>query len=275
MKVRYLTSDTTIEQESPHVMAIGYFDGVHLGHQELFKEAKKWAKRKGIACSALTFSPHPNEVIFKEKDRKYITPLQHKINKIANCGLDRTYVMRFDLSFASLSPDEFVKRYIVGMNVQHVVVGFDFTFGHKAKGNTEVLKEQAKKYGFSLSVVPKKTYGELKISSTITRELVRDGKVDQLLPFLGEHYKIESLISEKNDWNRYTLVVEQPFILPKPGLYEVDVYTPYKTYKAELLVQANNEHELTLEEQAEDAALHSSVTIRFLQRSKVKHALFA
>lgn len=275
MKVHYLTSDANIQQDDPHVMAIGFFDGVHLGHQELFAEAKKWAKRIGVTCSALTFSPHPNEVIFKEKDRKYITPLRHKLNKIATCGIDTTFVMRFDTSFASLSPDEFVQRYIVQMNVKHVVVGFDFTFGHKAKGNISVLQEQAEKYQFGLTVVPKKTYNQLKISSTITRELVREGKVDEILPFLGELYKIETLVTEKNSLNRYMIVVEEPFILPKIGTYEVDVFTQNETYKAELSVQSSNEHELIFEREANNVAIHSKLSIRFLQRTKVKHALFA
>lgn len=275
MRVHYLTSDAHIQQEEPHVMALGFFDGVHLGHQELFKEAKRWAKRKGVTCSALTFSPHPNEVIFKEKDRKYITPLRHKLNKIATCGIDTTYVMKFDTSFASLSPDEFVQRYIVQMNVKHVVVGFDFTFGHKAKGDIVVLKEQAEKYQFGLSVVPKKTYDQLKISSTITRELVRTGKVDKILPFLGEYYKIESLVTEQSSLNRYTIVVEEPFILPETGIYEVDVFAHNETYKAELSVQSSNEHELIFERGAENVAINSTITIRFLQRTKVKHALFA
>lgn len=275
MRIHYLTSDAQIQQDDPHVMAIGFFDGVHLGHQELFKEARKWAERKGVTCSALTFSPHPNEVIFKEKDRKYITPLRHKLDKIATCGIDTTYVMKFDTSFASLSPDEFVQRYIIQMNVKHVVVGFDFTFGHKAKGDITVLKEQAEKYQFGLSVIPKKTYDQLKISSTITRELVRTGKVDEILPFLGEYYKIESLVAEQNSLNRYSIVVEEPFILPESGMYEVDVFAHNETYKAELSVRSSNEHELMFERKAKNVAINSTVTIRFLQRTKVKHALFA
>lgn len=275
MNVHYLECNQPFHNARPHVMAIGFFDGVHRGHQELFKEAKLQAKRLNVASSALTFSPHPNEVIFGENDRKYLTPLPHKIKKIATCGLDTTYVMKFDKDFASLPPLEFIERYIVDLQVKHVVVGFDFTFGFKAQGTTKVLKELAKEYGFGLSIIPKKTYGDLKISSTVTRQLVLDGKVEQIPPFLGEKYRVEMTVLERKEQNRFIVSVDDPFILPHAGTFEVDVFSHDQTCKAELSVQANDEHELLFKSVPCTYNDHTlTITVQFLQKLKVRHAVF-
>src|SRR5690625_811943 len=125
MEVIYLNHLSKLDGIKDHVMAIGFFDGVHLGHQQLLQTANRLAKTKGIESSALTFSPHPDEVIKGDKNRKYLTPLQEKIAKIAACGIEKLYVMNFDKHFASLPPTDFMEKYIVSMNAKHVVVGFD------------------------------------------------------------------------------------------------------------------------------------------------------
>src|SRR5690625_3609027 len=120
MEIQYLTSAHHLKVCEPHVMAIGFFDGVHLGHQQLFTKARIVAQELDIKSSVFTFSSHPNEVINGEQNRKYITPLREKMKKIATCGIDKAYVMEFDQSLASLLPFDFIKKYIIDMNVCHV-----------------------------------------------------------------------------------------------------------------------------------------------------------
>src|SRR5699024_206983 len=158
MEVFYLTHSSELKNLESHVMAIGFFDGVHLGHQALFQHAKDKAAEQQMKCSAFTFSPHPDEIIKRDSDIRYLTPLEEKIDKIRKCGVDQLFVMNFDKAFASLPPLDFIEKFIAGMNVKHVVVGFDFTFGFKAEGNTTLLAEESNKGKFGLTVVPKKVY---------------------------------------------------------------------------------------------------------------------
>ncbi|PZD84263.1 hypothetical protein DTX80_12990 [Bacilli bacterium] len=230
MEVVYLSHlDEQIKKE-PHIMAIGFFDGVHLGHQELLNHAKKLAYKNNALFTAMTFSPHPDEVIKGDKDRRYLMSLPQKIKRMAAMGVDKLFVMKFDRTFASLPPTDFIKNYIVGLNVRHVVVGFDFTFGFKAKGNTELLRKQShKSKQFGLSVIPKKSYMQEKISSTRIKELIQDGKVDLVPYYLGTHYEMSVNIFQ---YGINGNIVIQPYnksILPAAGSYFVDVIQKGKT----------------------------------------------
>ncbi|MFD2132521.1 adenylyltransferase/cytidyltransferase family protein [Pseudogracilibacillus auburnensis] len=272
MEVIYLDHTSKLKDIEPHVMAIGFFDGVHLGHQELFERAKKHAKANGILCSALTFSPHPDEVIKGEKNRKYITPLQEKITKIAQCGIDRLFVMKFDKKFASLPPKDFIHTYITGINTNHVVVGFDFAFGCKAQGNTDLLKKMSQKGDFGVTVIPKKTFLNTKIGSTETKRLVYDGNVDLVPHFLGEYYEVHARVKKKFDEeNVFNVEIHHQYILPKQGTYEVSILIDHGTYYGEITIQPNVENELRIDEyeNPNDQALK----IAFLNRLAVKSAV--
>lgn len=147
MEVINLTHlDDQISQK-PHIMAIGFFDGVHLGHQELLNRAKELARKQNVLFTAMTFSPHPDEVLKGNKNRKYLMTLPEKIKKMEAMGVDKLFVMEFDRTFASFLPADFIQRYILNSNTKHVVVGFDFTFGFKAQGNTQLLQKESKKVG--------------------------------------------------------------------------------------------------------------------------------
>jgi riboflavin kinase / FMN adenylyltransferase len=209
-------------------MALGFFDGVHLGHQTLLKQAGQLAKQKKIDFSVMTFSPHPDEVIKGDMDRNYLTLLDEKLKKLESIGVDQVFVVKFDRDFASLSAVDFVRQYIINFNVKHVVVGFDFTFGFKAKGDTDLLRKIAKDKCFDLTVVPKKTYNNEKISSTLVRKTLNDGEVNIIPYYLGTHYEVTMQIDEMADdylidGRRIRVLVSEKTLLPKPGIYHVKV----------------------------------------------------
>src|SRR5690606_11771135 len=109
-------------------MAIGYFDGVHLGHQQVIGKAKEIAIENGWKSAVMFFHPSPKEVLGKNGDDvRYITLLDEKIQQIERLGIDYSFVVPFTREFAQKSPETFVEEYIVGLNVQHVIAGFDFT----------------------------------------------------------------------------------------------------------------------------------------------------
>lgn len=269
MEVIYLTHLSELKNLESHVMAIGFFDGVHLGHQELFKHTNEQARKRGIKSSALTFSPHPDEVIKGDSSRKYLTPLQEKIKKISQCGIDKLYVMKFDKPFASLPPMDFINKYIIGMNVKHVVVGFDFTFGFKAQGNTKVLEAESLKGDFDLTIVPKKTYVDTKISSTETRKLLNEGNVETIPYYLGMNYQVKALINGSNRTNStFSVTITDRYLLPKPGIYEVNIIINNKVYNGEFnLTDCKNELNIF---DVNHSDLKEELTIEFLNRLRVK-----
>ncbi|WP_342387951.1 FAD synthetase family protein [Salinicoccus bachuensis] len=214
----------TIKEE--HVMAIGFFDGVHLGHQKLLDEARDLAERKGCKFSVMTFSPHPSEVIRKDSDFQYLMTLPQKVAKMERLGVDTLFITKFDLNFASLQPTEFVQQYIRDINVCHVVVGFDFTFGFKAQGNTELLKRECSNEPWGVSIIPKKKCDEEKISSTRLRSMVKAGDFSSIPECLGEYYSIRVKIGVQKTSCHYTVHTDPKITLPASGIYDVEVRTP-------------------------------------------------
>ncbi|MBU8877878.1 bifunctional riboflavin kinase/FAD synthetase [Bacillus sp. FJAT-29790] len=169
-------------------MALGYFDGVHLGHQKVILQAKKIAGEKGIKSAVMTFDPHPSVILAKSTQHvEYITPLKDKIHLISNLGIDYLFIVHFTREFANLLPQEFVDQYLIGLNVQHVVAGFDYSYGRMGKGTMETLPFHSREQ-FDFSVVPKLSSKEEKVSSTLIRSYIRDGETEGLPSLLGRYY---------------------------------------------------------------------------------------
>nr|WP_077617861.1 bifunctional riboflavin kinase/FAD synthetase [Bacillus sinesaloumensis] len=229
MKTIHITHPHSYTQTDfpPTVLALGYFDGVHLGHKKVVETAKKEAENLGIACSVMSFDPHPSIVLKKDITHvEYITPLNHKEELFAEMGIDYLYIVNFSAEFASLSPQQFVDEYIVGLQVKHVVAGFDFTFGRYGKGTMESLPEYAKER-FTQTTVEKLTYRDEKVSSTLIRDLIQSGKVEQLPPVLGRYYSLKGTVVDGDKRGRTigfptaNIKVNGDYIIPKMGVYAV------------------------------------------------------
>ncbi|MFE8695137.1 bifunctional riboflavin kinase/FAD synthetase [Cytobacillus sp. FJAT-53684] len=170
------------------VMALGYFDGVHLGHQEVITRAKTIAKEKGMKSAVMTFDPHPSVVLGKSvKQIEYITPLKNKTQLMANLAIDYLFIIHFTRDFANLIPQEFVDQYIIGLNVKHVVAGFDYSYGRMGKGTMETMPFHSRNQ-FEYTIVPKLSNNDTKISSTLIRTLLAEGKMEELPQLLGRYY---------------------------------------------------------------------------------------
>src|SRR5699024_5130958 len=118
------------------VAALGFFDGVHQGHRTVIGEAVRIAKEQNKECAVITFHPHPS-VVLKQSDERvqYITTIDEKAQLLSDIGVDRLYIITFNQTLSKLSPEKFIKHFIVDLHIDHVVAGFDFSFGHKGKGN--------------------------------------------------------------------------------------------------------------------------------------------
>lgn len=229
MEVKKLDFPLIIDKNEwpPFAMALGYFDGVHRGHQAVILEAKKQADENGLSSAVMTFDPHPSVVLGKnQKPIQYITPLAEKIKILEEMGIDYLFIVHFTGEFANLLPQEFIDQYVIGLNVKYVVAGFDFTYGRMGKGTMETLPFHSREQ-FSYSVVPKYTTGDEKVSSTRIRNLLMDGRTDELPALLGRFFSISGKVIHGDKRGRTigfptaNIDVNDEYIMPPLGVYAV------------------------------------------------------
>lgn len=197
MKIIHLSYPNQLKPEEtagPISMALGFFDGVHRGHQQVIGEAISFAREKGIQSAVMTFDPHPSLVLGGRKEEVfYITPIQQKMEILSEMGVDICFIVRFTSEFAKLSPEQFIQFFVKDLEVAHVVAGFDFSFGSKGKGDMKQMQELGKGI-FTVAVIDKCEDSEEKISSTRIRRLLRDGQVDEVSRLLGRPFRIKGTV---------------------------------------------------------------------------------
>ncbi|MDQ0161780.1 bifunctional riboflavin kinase/FAD synthetase [Aeribacillus alveayuensis] len=220
----------------PMAMALGYFDGVHKGHQKVILTAKELAKSQNLRSAVMTFDPHPSVVLRKDIDHmEYITPLRDKEKLIQELGIDLLFVVNFSQSFASLLPQEFVDQYIIGLHVKHVVAGFDFTYGRLGKGTMETLPFHSRQ-AFSQTIVEKQTDHDRKISSTLIRNVIRSGDVQYAMSLLGRPHQVTGKVVHGEKRGRLigfptaNIDVFVEYLIPPTGVYAVSVVINEKEY---------------------------------------------
>ncbi|NJB68024.1 riboflavin kinase/FMN adenylyltransferase [Desulfobaculum xiamenense] len=170
---------------------IGNFDGVHKGHQKLIARTRDKALTNRQECVVITFEPHPLRVLAGKNTPPFITLLDQKLELISAMGVELCVVLEFSRCMAALTPDDFVRRYLVdGLNVKELVIGYDYAFGKGRSGNFEVLSELGLKYGFGVERVGPYMHGDAIVSSTRIRDLVRAGNVWDARPLLGRFYTV-------------------------------------------------------------------------------------
>ena len=133
--------EQTLLRSKPCVVALGFFDGVHIGHQQVIKEAKRAAVEQELPLVIMSFFPHPKEVLSNgEKVIPYLMPMNDKRRIFEELGVNCFYLIQFNKEFARLSPKEFVQTYLLEFGAKQVAAGFDFTYGHRGEGNMDTLK---------------------------------------------------------------------------------------------------------------------------------------
>ncbi|MCB9543575.1 MAG: bifunctional riboflavin kinase/FAD synthetase [Myxococcales bacterium] len=173
-------------------VAIGNFDGVHLGHLALLDEARRRARASGAAPAVLTFDPHPVRLLAPTKAPPLITTPADKEALLAAAGVEVLLAQRFDRTFAALSPVEFAERVLVaGLRARAVVVGYDFCFGAKRAGDTETLRALGERLGFAVAVIAPQTGGGDEVaSSSRVREHVAAGEMEAAAAVLGRPFHV-------------------------------------------------------------------------------------
>ena len=185
----------------PSVVTIGNFDGVHRGHQQVLSELIRTARRNRARAIAVTFDPHPAVVHRPEQAPEMIMGLRDKLEALGELGLDGILVMKYSLDLASLTPEEFVERILVGsLHASHVVIGHDSRFGRGNSGDLDTMKALGAKFGFDVQVISE--FGsegyplhdddgkDRRCSSTWVREALQDGDVATAAAVLGRPHRM-------------------------------------------------------------------------------------
>ncbi|WP_050181406.1 bifunctional riboflavin kinase/FAD synthetase [Domibacillus robiginosus] len=225
------------EECKPMALALGFFDGVHKGHQQVIAAAKKTADQYGWKSAVMTFDPHPSVVLGrKHKHIRHITPLEEKKRLIAELGVDYLFVVRFTSDFAALEPQQFVDQYIIGLNVKHVTAGFDYTYGRLGKGTMETLMFHSRGL-FTFTSVNKLEFEEEKVSSTKVRELLSEGLVRDASDLLGRPYRMHGTVihgdkrGRKMGFPTANIEPDDDYFLPRTGVYAVKIRVKNKWHE--------------------------------------------
>jgi riboflavin kinase / FMN adenylyltransferase len=191
MKVIYVNAANLhdLQAEAPDVaMALGNFDGVHLGHQKVVESAKQQAMKHQLSLAVLSFSPHPKSVLIPGFEVAYLEPLNQKIEKLERLGVDIFYVVEFTKELAKLKAADFMHQYVVGLGAKEIVCGFDYTYGAKAIGKAETIQQQVPPH-IGVTVVEELKWQGQKISSTLIRKYLRECRLQEIRSLLGDYYK--------------------------------------------------------------------------------------
>ena len=177
------------------VVAIGNFDGVHLGHRAVIEEGRRMARTLGAPLAVLTFEPHPRQVLSLPEEPFRLTPFRVKARHLAALGVEILYVARFDRAFAAQEPASFVSDVVgTGIGARHVVVGHDFAFGRRRTGTVALLSEVGATFGIGVSRVEAAGTGEEIHSASRARRLLAAGEVAALPPVLGRYWEIDGRV---------------------------------------------------------------------------------
>ena len=227
----------TEEVSGPYSLALGFFDGVHRGHQKVINAAKDTAQHTNTKLAVMTFDPHPSLVLGGRKEAIfYITPLQQKIEILEKLGVDTLFVVRFTSDFAKLSPENFVQLFVRDLNVVHVTAGFDYTFGSRGCGNMDVMKELCGT-DISVQVVEKLEDGDDKVSSTRIRGLLKEGNIEEVQTLLGRPYQTPGVVVHGDKRGRQigfptaNVQVPEGTFIPANGVYVVKILVQDEWYE--------------------------------------------
>lgn len=222
--------ETLSEARLGAAVALGNFDGFHLGHQAVVGKAREIAEAAQIPSGVVTFAPHPRR-FFDPKGRLFeLTPSHAKSRRLADFGVDVLYLLPFDAKLAAMPAEQFVNDVLVaGAGVSHVVTGYDFVFGQGRKGDVTLLKQMGADNGFGVTIVSAITGQEgVPYSSTVIRDHLRKGRPAEAAKLLGRYWEIEGEVQTGDQRGRQigfpTANVDPgDYVMPALGVYAVRI----------------------------------------------------
>ncbi len=220
-------------------VTVGTFDGIHRGHKKILEALTDAARMNRGRSLLLTFSPHPSQVVSRERV-KLLTTLEEKVTILKEWGLDTLMVIQFTEKIARMEPDVFIRDWLVEKaGATAVVAGFNHAFGYRRRGNDDLLEELARIYGFTVHIVPPVYHNETRISSTEIRHLLNNGDVELASYMLGRNYTLSGIVMKgkmigtKLGFPTANLQVnDSGKLIPADGVYAVIARLDGTTYRA-------------------------------------------
>jgi riboflavin kinase / FMN adenylyltransferase len=232
--------------DGPCAVTIGFFDGVHRGHQAVISRTVEAARRDGLRAAAVTFDRHPLQTLSPGKVPPLLTTLRRKAELIEELGVEVLFVLEFTEEVSRWPPGAFVDRVLVqGLNAGHVAVGLNFTFGHRAAGNLEVLTDLGAAAGFTVDGVSLFTLDGRRVSSTSIREALAEGDLVWPEKALGRRYAVEGTVvpgagrGKGLGFPTANLRTPDGLLLPARGVYAGRAATAGRWWKAAINIGTN------------------------------------
>ena len=177
------------------VLALGNFDGVHLGHRSIIEDVVQSAARRGATPVVLTFDPHPTRIVRPEAAPRLLMTSEQKVGVLRELGVEGVAIVRFTKDVALWDPETFVRLVLrEWLGVAEVWVGANFVFGHDRAGNVTKLRQLGAKYGFRAEAIEPVRYKEFVVSSSRARQLIGEGRVEEAATLLGRHYSLDGIV---------------------------------------------------------------------------------
>lgn len=220
-------------------LALGNFDGVHRGHQSLISQAVEHKNNAAGISAAFIFEPHPAQLLTPERMPRLLgTPIR-KAQLLEDIGLDLLIYNRFTREIAALTPEQFVKHFLVDrLQVKEVFIGFNYSFGSKGQGNPDTLKQLGERYGFAVYVTDPVTVDGEVVSSSAIRQALEEGKIRQAARMLGYDPILDGIVVEGERRGRQlgfptaNVGIDKSFNIPAKGVYAARVQINDQHYQA-------------------------------------------
>lgn len=221
------------------VLALGTFDGVHRGHMELIRTAGRYARERGIPLRVCTFDRHPLEIVRPEAAPALLTTVTEKASLMARTGVDEMLLIRFRKATAEMEPEDFLAMLRNTARLRGVAAGWNYTFGRGGRGNADMLREDGRRHGYEVLIMPPVTTGDgTVLSSTAIRERIAGGRIPEAEEMLGHGYQLSGTVTDGKHMGRRIGVptanvdVDARKQLPAFGVYPCFMETGDAQYRA-------------------------------------------
>lgn len=228
--------------KKPMVACIGYFDGIHIGHQQLLKKTIELSKKYDCETALITFEPDPWVVIKGATNVKHISTIRQRMNKAVELGMDNIIFLEFTRDMSSLPPIDFMNIVLGSLNLKALVCGFDFHFGYKGSGNVQFLQDNA---SYEICVVDAVKDEKGKISSTRITQCIEEGRMEEASAMLGSPFSMEGKVihgkhrGSTMGFPTANVSVSEEYILPKVGVYAGEVHIGKDVYPCMINIGTN------------------------------------
>jgi riboflavin kinase/FMN adenylyltransferase len=231
-----------VERLGPSAVAVGSFDGLHLGHRAVIDHLLAAARSEDLQVAWITFDPHPRCVLDPANCPAQVTTLEERLGLVRPLGVQEAVVLEFTRSLAALTADEFMERLLAAIDLRCLVVGYDFALGKARTGDVEWLKAHGRNHGYGVEVVEPVRFGEREVHSSEVRRLLTLGEVEKANRLLGREFAMSGLV-EPGDrigrdigWPTVNLAVPPTKLVPGRGIYAGWADAPVGIHQAAISV---------------------------------------